>query len=128
MLNIKYITYGENMNIEKELDSYISKYYLEESGTDECPGCSRELQYYTSKYDDEVMITHCSGCGIEKYNLNFEKNICELCGELVRFEDEDKDNYIICSHDECDEKIHKECLEDNNSDIYKSWNCSEHEK
>ncbi len=112
----------------EELDNYISKYYLEENASEECSGCNKELQYYVSKYDDEVMISYCSCCGIQDHNLNFEKNVCEICGELITYKDEDKDNYIICSHENCDEKIHKKCSEDSICDKCRIWACQEHEK
>ncbi|MBF4467865.1 MAG: hypothetical protein ISP01_00525 [Methanobrevibacter arboriphilus] len=116
------------MSIEEELEGYISKYYLEENADEECPGCGGKLQYYTSKYDNEVLISYCSCCGIKEHNLTFKDNVCEICGELVRYEDEDKDNYIICSHPGCDGKIHKECSEDIVCDKCRIWACQEHEK
>ena len=49
-----------------------------------------------------------------------------MCGELIKFEEEDKDNYIFCSSEGCKQKIHISCLEQDICDKCRVWACADH--
>jgi hypothetical protein len=116
-------------SIEK-VDSYIEKYSLEVEYSEECPGCSHEIIIYQSKYVDDACIRFCPNCHEFQEDIHLptdNPNVCELCGEIVKFEDDDKDNYIICSDGGCDQKAHKDCAEEAICDKCRIWACQGHE-
>lgn len=102
-------------------------WHLEEVAEEECPMCSKTMTYYTSKYADGANIRFCYTCHELERDINItsvEENVCPYCDEIVRFEDEDKDDFITCSDNGCDHKAHLSCTEICSK--CKVWACDHH--
>ena len=117
--------------LEEEIQEYTEKYSLEVAYTDKCPGCGKELTVYQSKYDDDISISVCWECNNLEDHVHIDQsheNICSVCGQLVKYQDEDKNNYITCSYDDCNQKVHKSCVEQDICDVCRIWACEDHYK
>lgn len=104
-------------------------YSLEEICTEECPMCSHSMKFYESKYVDGASVRFCWNCHELQKGINIEPhqpNVCTNCGEIVRFEDEDENNFIICSVEGCANKAHLRCVEEYICDSCNIWACEEH--
>ena len=102
-------------------------YYLEEVCDEECPMCGGTLTFYESKYIEGASIRFCFRCeeledGI--YIESNQNNICEICEEIVAYEDEDINNYISCSC--CEKKAHLSCVNELLCSRCNVWVCEEH--
>lgn len=116
--------------VEKRFKILDEMYYLENSYPEECPRCNQEMTVYSSKYNDEIVVRVCWNCCEIEDNVRIDQhheNTCDLCGELVKFEDEDQTNHIICSVEGCGQKAHKNCVEDIICDTCRIWACEDHE-
>lgn len=103
------------------------KYYLEEICDEECPMCGDTLTFYESKYIEGASVRFCYNCGELEDGISIEQNqdnICEICGEIVAYEDEDANNYISCSC--CEKKAHLTCVDDLVCNKCNLWLCDEH--
>ncbi|PKL67637.1 MAG: hypothetical protein CVV28_05040 [Methanobacteriales archaeon HGW-Methanobacteriales-1] len=129
--DIKEMIQKARKELEKEIQGYVEKYSLEESYNDKCPGCGKETTVYQSKYDDNIIISVCWDCNKLENHISIDsshENICSICDQLIKYQDEDKNNYIFCSHDDCNQKVHKTCVEQNICNICRVWACDDHYK
>lgn len=115
--------------INEIIEEYIEQYSLEEMYTEECPRCGKEISFYQSKYNDNISISFCGNCYELIENIDIDSNdesICNICDELIKFEEEDNNNYVICSYDDCNQKVHKTCVEHDICDKCRIWACDDH--
>ncbi|MCS5696943.1 hypothetical protein [Desulfofundulus thermocisternus] len=104
-------------------------WYLEEIAKEECPMCGNDITYYVSKYIESVCVRFCHHCHELEKDTYIDKkhpNICPYCDKIVSFEDDDKDNYVICCDESCDQKAHLSCVEDLICDECNIWACDYH--
>lgn len=113
----------------KEFKDLEKIYSLEEVCEEECPMCGGKITFYESKYIDGVSVRFCWHCyelekGID--TPSSKDNICPYCSKIVKFEDEDRDNYVECAEDTCEQKAHRSCAEDYICDNCNIWACENH--
>ncbi|GAB6181715.1 hypothetical protein JCM14036_30340 [Desulfotomaculum defluvii] len=113
------------MSIE-EFKRLEKEWALEENCEEECPMCSNAMTYYTSKYVDGANVRFCHHCHILEQGIlvaSDQENICPYCGELVRYQDEDVENFVVCSEENCEQKAHLKCAEDYICEKCQVWAC-----
>lgn len=108
----------------KELEE---AYYLEEVCDEECPMCSGTLKFYESKYIEGANVRYCYRCDEleEDFNIDLNQdNICEVCEEIVSYEDDDINNYMCCNC--CGKKVHISCINEVLCSNCNIWICDKH--
>ena len=58
---------------------------------------------------------------------DYEPNRCPVCGEIVYYDDGDKENNIQCEYEMCDQKAHLHCVDDDMCESCKKWICDKHQ-
>lgn len=110
-----------------EFKKLEKNYYLEEVCDEECPMCGGTLTFYESKYIDGASVRFCFRCEELENDISVEANqdnICEICEEIVAYEDDDFNDYISCSC--CGKKVHLSCVNELLCNRCNVWVCEEH--
>lgn len=114
----------------EEFNKKIKEYDLDTFGnTKECPGCNQECNVYESNLCCDIKIVYCDVCDtVEDFTPSKISgiNVCPYCFNLVKFNDEDKDNYVQCDDKDCHQKAHLNCAIDLMCSSCKTWICQEH--
>ena len=128
-------------NVQEKLKKIDEGFDEDNYTEDKCDICELEGQrrYYYNKYSDGYCAWACLNCDVELNEGEAPtsgENVCTICENLVHFEEGDSDeyNYVKCNGDECDQKIHLNCLLDSLDEeeekdfihLYKIWYCEAH--
>lgn len=115
---------------DKEFTEAERKYYLEDYGEERCDVCDSLRTIYASKYSQNIFGFYCPTCHDWRVSCELkddEANVCPECGELVEFEDSDRENFVICYQEECEQKAHLVCVADKVCVDCGLWICAKDE-
>ena len=114
----------------EDLERWKEKYCLEKTCSEKCDVCDETRDIYVSKYSANIFANYCPACHDGRIVVamgDYEPNRCPVCGEIVYYDDGDKENNIQCEYEMCDQKAHLHCVDDDMCESCKKWICDKHQ-